>query len=129
MDIVNKRVFTLPTKEKEFFRYYIELIKPFLNKITNKEADILAELIYQNYLKKDIKNKIDRFKLILESSNRRKIENNLNISSSAFRNGLNSLKNRKILDDNNLIKDIFLIEPTDTFELTFNFKIKSNEQE
>lgn len=118
----NEKIFNIPVSKYKFFRGYIELLKPFLSGLTSKEADVVAELMYQNYLKQEIPNKTDRFKLILESSNRRLIEQKLEITSASFRNILCSLKTKKIIDDNNELRDIFLVLPDDTFTITFNFK-------
>lgn len=117
---------TIPiTKDtRGFFRAYVELLKPFL-KLRNRQADLFAELLYENYLRSDIKDKSDRFKLILEQDNRKKIEERLGMTTAVFRNSLTILRNKKLLDKLNRIPDPYLAIPEkNNFELKFQFIIK-----
>lgn len=124
-----EKIITIKKSTEEFFRAYIEILRPFLNKLTNKEADILAEIVHQNYIKRDIKDKSDRFKLILDSDNRRLIEDKLGITSHTFRNALTSFKAKRLSNESNEIKDICLVIPDKNFKLVFNFIIEDNDKE
>lgn len=115
--------------KRTFFRAYVELIRPFLKKIRTREADVLAELLYHNYMKADsVRNKEDRFKLILDHDSRRIMEDYLGISEAVFRNALSGLRQRGILLDDNTISDAYLIYelPEDEmFTLKFTFVIEN----
>lgn len=107
---------------RPFFRSYIELLRPFLKGITNREADIFAELLYYNYLKSDVPNKQDRFALILNTEIRKEIEQELGISSAILRNALTSLRKKGLLKENNTISDAYLVpkkEKSITLKFTF----------
>lgn len=109
------------------FRSYIEFMRPFLNGATSKELDVLSELIYQNYLKSNIPDIKDRFLIILNSSNRRDIENQLRMSSASFRNCLFSLKEKQILNDNYEVRNSLLIYPTKDLKIELNIQIEDEE--
>ena len=46
---------TIATDERKFFRQFLEILSsiPPLNKLRNRELDILAAMMYYNYLYKD----------------------------------------------------------------------------
>ena len=116
--------FPLTVTEREFFRAYVEMLKPFLKKIRDREADVFAELIYWNHKKKEIKNKNDRFKLIMDPDCRKLIEEKLDISTAIFRNALTGLRSRGLLLDDNTINDVYLVSPEEKMHLNFTFYIK-----
>ena len=121
-----EKQFTIKKDERAFFRAYIELIRPFLKKIRSREADVFAELLYQHYLRKDIKNKYDRFRLVLGNDSRRVMEKQLDISEAVFRNALSGLRQRELLSDDNTIPDVYIVTPDDkNFKLIFNFIIEN----
>jgi len=121
-----KKEFGLTLTEREFFRAYVEMLKPFLKKIRDREADVFAELIYWNHKKREIKNKNDRFKLIMDPDCRRLIEDKLNISTAIFRNALTGLRSRGLLLDDNTISDVYLVSPESKVTLSFIFNIKKD---
>tara|TARA_R110000796_G_scaffold2953_1_gene11310 strand:- start:11336 stop:11710 length:375 start_codon:yes stop_codon:yes gene_type:complete len=118
--------FNLALKEREFFRAYIEMLKPFLKKIRDREADVFAELIYWNYKKRDIKNKNDRFKLIMDADCRKQIEEKIGISTAIFRNALSGLRQRGLLLDDNTINDVYLVTPEKKVTLSFIFNLSKD---
>lgn len=124
---MTEKNFKLKCPKDKIYKGYVELIKPFLPKITNQEADVLGELIKQYNLKKDIENNSDKFKLIFESSNRRKMEQSLDITSASFRNIIHSLKKKKLITEDNELRELFLIIFENEFKLSFNFLFESNE--
>jgi len=118
-----KKEFGLTLTEREFFRAYVEMLKPFLKRIRDREADVFAELIFWNYKKRDIKNKNDRFKLIMDADCRRQIEEKLGVSTAIFRNALTGLRGRGLLLDDNTINDVYLVTPEKKVTLSFVFNI------
>lgn len=117
-----EKILTLKKTRREFFRAYVEILKPFLKKLRSKDADVFAELLYQNSIKSDIKNKKDRFKLIFDADNRKEMEEHLKMSSQTFRNSLTNLRYRNLLEKDNTIPDLYLIVPDrEKFALKFNF--------
>ena len=119
-----EKKFTIKRNEREFFRAYVELIKPFLKGTRTREADVFAELLYWNYKKQGIKDKEDRFMLILSKANRRAMEAALDMKKESFRNALTALRSRKLLDQDNCIPDAYLVSPKNKkFQLIFNFVV------
>lgn len=87
------------TTEQKLFRAYVELLQPIF-KLRNREADVFAQLLYFNYLKRDIKNINDRFELILSPKNKKQILENLNIGDNILQNMLSNLRKKGLLVDN-----------------------------
>lgn len=117
--------YNITSDKEEFFRKYVELIKPFLRGISGREADVFSSLLYHNYLKRDIINKVDRFKIIFDMDTRKTIEKDLGISTATFRNALSGLRQKKLIKLDGTIHDTYLIIPTDEeIALKFNFKLK-----
>lgn len=111
-------------KERGLIRAYVEIIKPFLKNITNRQADVLSELLYWNLIKSSIPDKKDRFKVIMGSEVREAIEAELNISTAVYRNALTGLRAKKILDKDNTVKDSLLVTLTEgRLSITFNFRV------
>jgi DNA-binding MarR family transcriptional regulator len=124
MDIVFKP--TLRTS----FRQYVELLQPML-RCTTKEADILAEFMYHNYLNRDIPERA-RNEFVFGTSTRKQIREQLNMSSGSFNNNMSSLRKRGILKQDALPKKL-QVTPTNTpqglkFNLNFHFLIQDAEE-
>lgn len=118
---MTEKIYNIKLPEEKLLSSYIDLLKPFLKGISKQEADVLSCLMYESYKRRYIPSIEERFTLILESSNRRKIEEKLDITSASFRNLLTSLKKKNLLDDKNIPKQYFLFEPdSDGITLTFN---------
>ena len=89
MDIIFR-----PNLQKSF-RQYIEIMQPMI-KCTPKEADILAEFMYHNYLNRDIPDRA-RHDYVFGTITRKKIREHLNMSQGSFNNNMSSLKKRGLL--------------------------------
>jgi len=121
-----EKQYTIKKEARDFFRAYVEILKPFLKNIRDREADIFAEILYQNYQKREV-GKIDRFKLILSSEGRRTIEEKLNINSPVMRNALSSLKKKNLIREDNTIHDAYLVYPEKDKKnsITFSFIVEN----
>ena len=114
------------TTEQKMFKAFVTTMQPVLN-LRDREADVFAQLLYYNFLKKDIKNLKDRFELVFSTKTKKLIMQNLNIKDSILQNTLSILRKKNLII-NNEIPLKFHIYPTDNkIELTFNFKLKENE--
>jgi hypothetical protein len=114
------------TTEQKMFKAFVTTMQPVLN-LRDREADVFAQLLYYNFLKKDIKNLKDRFELVFSTKTKKLIMQNLNIKDSILQNTLSILRKKNLII-NNEIPLKFHIYPTDNkIELTFNFKLKDNE--
>tara|TARA_B100001939_G_scaffold333596_2_gene333715 strand:- start:60 stop:476 length:417 start_codon:yes stop_codon:yes gene_type:complete len=123
---MTKKTITMPEVEpRKFYRQYIEILQPIL-KLRKREADVFAELLYHNYLKRDIKDAEDRFKLVFDISTRNKISDRLNISNAVIQQALGGLRKKNVIKGITL-RETFAVEPEDgVFNLHFKFVVKDN---
>lgn len=124
MDIIFK-----PNLRKSF-RQYVEILQPMI-KCTAKEADILAEFMYHNYINRDIPERA-RNEFVFGTATRKKIRETLEMSSGSFNNNMSSLRKRGILKEDALPQKL-QVSPKETsqglkFNLNFHFIIQDAEK-
>jgi hypothetical protein len=120
-----EKKYTFTQGTRKFFRAYVEMIRPFLKNIRTREADVFAELLYYNYVKKEIKDPIDRSKIVLGPEIRRDIEKQLHISTAIFRNALSGLRAKGLVKEDNTISETYLVMTDDKkVELKFIFVLE-----
>ena len=121
---MTKKTVTMPAVEpRKFYRQYIEILQPIL-KLRKREADVFAELLYHNYLKRDVKNSEDRFKLVFDISTRNKISEKLNISNAVIQQALGGLRKKNVIKGITL-RETFAVEPSNgVFNLNFKFVVQ-----
>jgi predicted transcriptional regulator len=111
------------TNIKKFFRQYVEVLQPLFD-IRSREADVFAALLYESYLRRDIGDLKDRFKLILDYDTKIKIQEELNMTTAVFRNCLTRLRKKGLVGKYDIIKPGYLINPDEkeTVNIKFIFK-------
>lgn len=120
------KVININTDAKKFFKQYLNIIRPLLvPRLSNGELNILSELLYLNYLHKDVSPGI-RGKLIFDYDNKIAIVDSLDSSLSTVNNAITSLRKKGYIAGRELKKDIIVL-PNESFKLGFNFTIKDNE--
>ena len=111
--------------EREIFRSYVELIKPFLNGLRARECDVFAEILYRYYLKRDIPNLRDRMALVLNSDSRDEMVDQLGMSHPILRNAISSLRKKHILKEGNVIPEVYLLDLSKgQLDLSFVLKVE-----
>jgi hypothetical protein len=133
--VCEKTVVMPSTNARTFYRRYLALLQPMI-KLRKREADVLAELMYFNYMKRDVVNDTDRFTLIFDISTRRKIGDYLGehdkntgelikpLSNPVIQQALTGLRKKGLISGIRL-KNFFLIEPQEgEFSLTFKFIVE-----
>ena len=130
---MEKTIVMPATDAKKFYRQYIELLQPML-KLRKREADVFAELLYHNYLRRDITKKEDRFRLVFDISTRNQIGESLGkrdnegnliepLSNAVIQQALGGLRKKNCIKGIE-IRDFFTIMPKEgVFELTFKFVV------
>jgi len=98
------------------FYYYVNIMNPFL-KLSNRECEVLSELLFYNDSFKSFSEPI-KWKLIFDKDTRNKIQEELGISVHQFNNILSSLRKKQIINENK-IKNNLLIYPTEGLNLKF----------
>lgn len=122
---VTKKIVNIPSTLKDLFSAYLTILKP-LNKLRDKEIDLMAYLLYQNELEKDtILKEDDRWNKILGTDGRVKIMQDLNISQYNLNNYLSSLRKKNAIVNNRVSKYYIpkIENDTKNFQIIFNFNI------
>lgn len=118
------KVIPIKTNIERFFIQYLDILSP-ITRIQGKEAEVLAELMYQNYLKSHIPEE-DRFKLIFSPIMRSSMINRLDTSGPIFRNAITKLRKLGAIIDNRLHPAYVLLLDK---EMNINFKFKLEDYE
>jgi len=117
---------TIQTTEKKFFLELLRLLQPMTG-IKGRPLKVFAELLYEAYLRKHIVDTKDRFKLVFDYDTGIKIQNSLNISSTAYRCALTQLRKLGAIKEGNTIPSYFLQDPTQNISIQFDFVLKREE--
>lgn len=132
---MKEKTITMPSvSPRTFYRQFIEILQPML-KLRKREADVFAELLYHNYLRRDIRNDQDRFRLVFDISTREKIGKYLGVrdpktgesiqplSNAVIQQALGGLRKKNLIEGIK-IRDSYTIDPTSgVFSLTFKFVV------
>ena len=129
----NKTITMPAVAPRKFYRQFIELLQPILG-LRKREADVFAELLYHNYLRRNIENEDDRFKLVFDISTREKIGRTLGkrnekgeliqpLSNAVIQQALGGLRKKNLISGIK-IRKAYTIEPSSgVFALTFKFVV------
>lgn len=121
-----KKEFKINKGEREIFRWYVELIRPFLKGLRPREADVFAEILYRYYTKRGVTNQRDRMALVLNSDSRDEMVEYLGMSQPILRNAISSLRKKNILKEGNIIPDVYLVDlENGKLDLSFIFTVKN----
>jgi len=112
------------TTEQKMFKGFVTTMQPVLN-LRDREADVFAQLLYYNYLKRDIKNLKDRFELVFSSKTKKLIMQNLDIKDSILQNTLSILRKKNLIINNEIPLKYHIYLTDGKIELTFKFNIKN----
>jgi hypothetical protein len=131
---MEEKTIVMPAVEpRKFYRQYIELLQPML-RLRKREADVFAELLYHNYLRRNIPNPKDRARLVFDISTRNEIGEALGtkaddgtitpLSNAVIQQALGGLRKKNVITGIKL-RDTFTVEPVDgVFSLTFKFVVR-----
>ena len=102
--IINKSISRIPTKiETNFFNYWVEFIRPF-NKLTDRELEVLAELLKKRYeLSKVITDEKVIDSVLLSTESKSDIRNKLNLSPAHFNCIIKKFKDTNVIENYNRI--------------------------
>lgn len=108
-----------------FYKVLLTLMNKFppVRGLRPKEIDILAEIMYQNYENRNIKDFDKRQIFIFSTKNRQAIVQNLGITAGTFNNYLKLLKKKKVITSDNKLLPFLNIIPEKEYELNFKFTI------
>jgi hypothetical protein len=115
------------TTQKKGFRQIVEVIRsiPPLNKLRNKELDVLAILMYYNYKYKHVAEDI-RWRIINDTSTKREMQSEINMTEDIFNNNISLVRKAGLLDKSGKLPSFLMIDIGDKYEVKFNFKIQGD---
>lgn len=113
---------------KLFFKHWLRLTRPF-HKLTNKEIDVVALLLYyHDEYKNETKNKKMLWKYVFDYETKMLIKKELdNMKDQILQNILTSLRKKKVVI-NNKINPVYIPDikkGTDNFKIIFNLIINA----
>jgi len=126
MNIKNTNIASFPVTYKQLFTYWLVVTK-LLHKLTDKEIDLLAILLYKRMeLSKDITNEKYLNKVLFDADTKKELEKELDVNNLRIQNILSSLRRKNVITDNRINpKFIPNIEHgAKNFRIVFNFEIK-----
>ena len=116
------------TTYSKVFRQVVEVIRsiPPLNKLRNRELDVLAVLMYYNFKYKDVNEDI-RWRIINDSYTKEEMRKEIDMSVGVFNNNISVLRKFSIVNKEGKIPSFLMIDMDNKFEVKFNFKINIEE--
>lgn len=119
-------VIRIPTSiSTNFFKYWLEFLKPFHN-LTDREMQVAAALLKKRYeLSRVIKDDTILDKVVLSEDTRRVLREECNISLAHFQVIMGKLKKSKIILDSKVNPRFIpnVTEETGSFRLLLNFEL------
>lgn len=102
----------------------LELLRSIspVNKLVNSQLDVLAELLYFNYVYKNI-DKVIRCKILFDYETKNKMKEYLGMGNQSFDNVLTALRKKNIITSRGLVSDFGIDPDNKDINLIFNFKI------
>lgn len=101
---------------------------PPLNQLSNKDCNVLAEMMRRNAELSDsfkVKEDPKKWELVFASSTRKEMRDALGLTEASFNNSVSLLRKAGIIKEGRLSK-AFVIYPSDVNKVTFEFRIEEN---
>lgn len=116
----------IPTTLDDFFRYWVDFLKP-LHRLTDREVDVITAFLKKRYeLSKDILDPVKLDKYLMSEDTKAEIREECNISSAHFQVIMGKLRKSKIIVDGNINPRFIpnVKEGEGTFQLLLLFQIQ-----
>ena len=124
----NSKIANIRVTVKDFFKYWLLTTKRY-NKLSEREIDIVALLLYYRYsYSKEILNEKMLWKLVFDYDTRLLIKEELNMTNSNFENNLTNIRVKGVIKDN-IIKSAYIPDielEAKNFKVIFNYNIIGN---
>lgn len=118
----------IKTTQKKIYRQILEVMRsiPPLDVLRNRELDVLAMLMYYNYIYRGLEEGI-RWRIIYDTETRRKMQADLEMNEDVYSNNLSLIRKSGLIDRETGKLASFLCFAVDKgFEVNFNFKIEED---
>lgn len=119
-------VIKIPTTLDDFFRYWLEFLKPF-HQLTGREIDVATALLKQRYeLSKVITDDNILDKVVMSDDTRKIVRETCNLSLPHFQVIMGKLKKSKVIIDGRINPKFIpnITEDHDNFQLLLLFELK-----
>ena len=118
----------IKTTKQKFFREWLEMMKqaPPLNKLRNKELDVLSQIMFSNDMEKEIVNPEKRAKIIFDYSNKQQMMTAIGMNNNSFANCITRLRKLNLLRKGNLLHKSLDIHPNPEYEVLFSFQLDND---
>jgi hypothetical protein len=128
MTVIANNVIRIPADIKEnFFRYWLEILKPF-HGLTEREMDVFSELLrHRHLLKEKVKDDAILDHIILGDEYRKKIIEDLGVSISHYTVMVSKFRRRHLIVDDRINARFIpnIKEEDGAFKLLFLFDLSS----
>lgn len=112
--------------EKNFFRWWLEFLKP-LHKLTDREIDVMASFLKQRYeLSKVIKDEELLNKVTMSDDTKRKVRGDCGMTQAHFQVIMTKFKKNKVIDGGKISPRLIprLEEGAKNFQLLLSFDLQ-----
>lgn len=108
----------------KFYKVLLTLMNKFppLRGMREREIDFLAEIMYQNYLYRNL-DISKRYILIFSTENRKEMQKRLVTNEGVMNDNFSKLRKRGIITQDNKLIPFLNIIPDSNYELTITFNI------
>lgn len=116
----------LKVKVDSFYRILLPLMDKFppIRGLREKEIKVLSEIMYQNYLNRNIEDFNKRQIILFSTESRRVMRERLGMQEGSFNDYLSKLRRNGIVTKDNKLKKFFDILPGDKYEFIVSFQVQ-----
>jgi hypothetical protein len=122
---VSKRMASFTVDLKKAVYYYLQITKP-MHKLSDKEMQILTEILYMYTTEqKNFARESDIWQIIFNKDNRAKIRESMDMPKQVFENYMTKLRKKKVIIDNKVNPKFnpSIAHNCTSYELLFKFNI------
>lgn len=118
---------TIATDDRKFFRQVLEVLRSFppLDTLRKKELDVLAGIMYYNYLYKNLDDTI-RWRVINNRSTKKELRDYLGMNEDVFNNNMSIIRKTGLIDTAGKLAHMLQIIPDKLYKIEFNFNIEKD---
>ena len=124
-------IITIPTTLNDFFRYWVEFLRP-LHHLTDREIDVITAFLRKRYeLSKVILDPIKLDKYLMNEDTKAEIRDECNISPAHFQVIMGKLRKSSVIVDGNIHPKFIpkIKDEKEAFQLLLYFQPKEDESE
>lgn len=116
---------TIATDEKRFFRQALEILSGFppLDTLRNRELDLLAAVMYYNYIYRNLDEDI-RWRVINNKTTKKELRELIDMNEDVYNNNMSIIKKTGVIDKSGRLATMLQIIPGEVYKIEFTFNIE-----